>query len=119
MALLAHRGLCIYNVMPVGLCNATATFQHLMERVLGTLIGRGVLLYIDDVFIYADTAEQLIEIFSTVLQLVIQAGLKCKAPNCSLFTESVSYLGHIVSRDGIKSDLNKLEKIKQWPKPEK
>ena len=118
-AFLTHRGLYINNVMPFGLCNAPATFQCLIERVLGTLIGRGVLVYIDDVLIYAETAEQLIKVLSTVLQLLIHPGLKCKAFKCFLFTESVSYLGHIVSRYGIKSDPNKLEKIKQWPKPEK
>ena len=118
-AFLTHHGLFIYNVMPFGLCNAPATFQRLMERVLGTLIRRGVLVYIDDVLIYAETPEQLIEILSTVLQLLIQAGLKCKASKCSLFTESLSYLGHVVSRDGIKYDPNKLEKIKLWPRPEK
>ena len=69
-----------------------------MERVLGTSIGRGVRVYMDDVLIYAETAEKLIEVLSIVLQLLIQARLKCKAPKCSLFNESVSYLGHIVSK---------------------
>ena len=80
-AFLTHRGLYIYNVMPFCLCNAPATFQRLMERVLGTMIGRGVLVYIDDVLIYAEAAEQLIEVFSIILQLLIQDGLKCKALN--------------------------------------
>ena len=67
MAFLTHRGRYIYNMMPFGFCNATATFQRLMERVLETLIGRGVLVYIDDVLMYAETVEQLIEVLSTVL----------------------------------------------------
>ncbi len=72
-AFLTHRGLYVYNVMPFWLCNAPATFQRLMEKVLGPLIGLGVLVYIDDVLIYAETPEQLIEILSAVLKLLVKA----------------------------------------------
>ena len=105
--------------MPFGLCNAPATFQRLLERVLGSLIGLGVLVYIDDVLIYAETPEQLIEILSTVLKRFANAGRKCKSSKCSLFTQTINYLGRVVSRDGIKPDPAKLDKIKHWPKPEK
>ena len=109
----------MYNVMPFGLCNAPATFQRLMERVLGPLIGKGVLVYLDDVIIYAETPEQLIEILEQVLKLLRKAGLKCKATKCSHFTQCVHYLGRVVSMDGIYPDPSKLEKIKEWPKPKK
>ena len=118
-AFLTHRGLYVYNVMPFGLCNAPATFQRLMEKVLGHHIGVGVLVYLDDVLIYAETPEQLIEKLDEVLRLLARAGLKCKAKKCSLFTENVHYLGHYISRDGILPEPGKLEKIKQWPKPDK
>ena len=101
---LTHRGLYVYNVMPFGLCNAPASFQRLMQRMLGSLLGLGVLVYIDDVLIYAETPEQLIEILSTVLKLLRNAGLKCKASKCSLFTQTISYLGRVVSKNGINPD---------------
>ena len=118
-AFLTHRGLDVNNVMPFGLCNAPATFQRCMERVLVSLIGLGVLVYIDDVLIYAKTPEQLIEILSIVFKLRTNAGLKCKASQCSVFTQTINYLGRVVSRDGINPDPAKLDKIKQLPKPEK
>ena len=90
-----------------------------MEQVLGPLIGLGVLVYIDDVLIYTETVEQLIEIRSAVLKLLVKAGLKCKASKCSLFNQTINYLGRVVSRDGITPDPAKLDKIRQWPKPEK
>ena len=68
--------------MPFRLCNAQATFQRRMEKFLGPLIGLGVLVNIDDVLIYAETPEQLIEILSAVLKLLVKAGLKCKASKC-------------------------------------
>ena len=118
-AFLTHRGLFVYNVMPFGLCNAPATFQRLMEKILGSLIGNGVLVYLDDILIYAETPEQLLDILSEVLKRLAAAGLKCKPSKCSLFTKQVNYLGHIVSKEGINPEPAKLEKIKQWPKPEK
>ena len=111
-AFLTHRSVYVYNVMPFGLCNAPATFQRLMEKVLGPLIGIGVLVYIDDVLIYAETPEQLIEILSAVLKLLVIAGLKCKASKCSLFTQKISYFGRVVSKDGINPDPAKLDKIR-------
>ena len=87
-----------------------------MEKVLGPLIGLGLLVYIDDDLIYAETPEQLIEILSAVLKLLVKAGLKCKASKCSLFTQTINYLGRVVYKDGINPDLAKLDKIRQWPK---
>ena len=105
--------------MPFGLCNAPATFQRLMEKVLGPLIGLGVLVYIDDVLIYAETPKQLIEILTAVLKLLVKAGLKCKASKCLLFTQTINYLGRVVSKDAINPAPAKLDKIRLWPKPEK
>ena len=86
IAFLAHSNLYVYNVMLLWLGNAPATFQRLMERVVGSLIGLGVLVYIDDVLNYAEMPEQLIEILSAVFKLLVKAGLKCKASKCSHFT---------------------------------
>ena len=118
-AFLTHRGLYIYNVMPYGLCNDPATFQRLMERVLGPLICVGVLVYLEDVLIYAETPDQLIDTLAAVLKRLAKAGLKCKATQCSLFTERMHYLGRVVSKKGIFPDSAKLEKIRHWPKPDK
>ncbi len=114
-----HKGLNIYNVMPFGLCNAPATFQRLMETILGTLIGCGVLAYLDDVLIYAETSEELLDKLSQVLKLLAKAGLKCKASKCSVFTQKVHYLGHIISKECINPEPAKLEKINKLQKYEK
>ena len=113
---LTHRGLYVYSVMPFGLCNALAILQRLMVKVLGPLIGLVVLVYIDDVLIFAETPEQLIEIFSAVFKLLVKAGLNCKASKCFLLTQTINNLGRVVSKNGIKPDPAKLDKIRQWPK---
>ena len=76
-AFLTHRGLYVYNVMPFKLCNAPATFQRLMEKILGQLVDSGVLIYLDDVLLYADGPEEKIELLRKVLKRLIDAGLKC------------------------------------------
>ena len=90
-----------------------------MEKILGTLINCDVLVYLDDVLIYAETSEELIEKLSQLLKLLANAGLKCTVSKCSLFTQKVHYLEHIVSKDGIHHEPTKLEKFRDWPKPEK
>ena len=117
-AFITHRGLFVYNVMPFGLCNAPATFQRVMEKILGSLVGHGVLVYLDDVLLYAEDAKQLLALLRKVLKLLSAAGLKCKPSKCSLFSETIQYLGHVVSRDGIRPIPVKLDQISQWPRPE-
>ena len=68
-------------------------------------------IYIDDVLIYSETPQQLLDTLDAVLKLLVKAGLKCKASKCSLFTKCVHYLGHVVSNDGICAKRAKLEKI--------
>ena len=57
-----------------------------MGKILGTLIGCGVQEYLDDVLIYAETSEELLDKLSQVQKLLAKAGLKCKAFKFSVFT---------------------------------
>ena len=118
-AFLTHRGLYVYNVMPFGLCNAPATFQRLLEKVLGQLVGSGVLIYLEDVLLYADDPVKLIELLRKVLKRLIDAGLKCKAKKCHLFAKEIHYLGHVVTRGGLLPESAKIKKIQQWHRPDK
>ena len=117
-AFLTHRGLYVYSVMPFVLCNAPAIFQRLMDNILKQLVGFGVLIYLDDVLLYAEDPEGLIKLLHKVLKLLIAAGLKCKAEKCYLFTDEIHYLGYVVSREGLKAESVKIDKIRQWPRPE-
>ena len=74
-----------------------------------------MLVYLDDVLIYAETSDKIIEVLDKVLGLLAKAQLKCKPSKCSLFAETVHYLGHFVSKDGITAESVKPDKIKQWP----
>ena len=106
-----------FKVMPFGLCNAPATFERLMERVLSGLQWQTCLLYLDDIVTYGPTFQQAMQRLEEVLIRLKAAGLKLSPKKCHLFQRSVSFLGHIVSDEGIATDRGKIDAVKEWPTP--
>lgn len=87
IAFLTQHGVYIYKVIPLGLCNASATFQYLIEDVLKSPIGFGVFIYIDNVLIYAKTIKQLIKILLAVHKLFVKAVLHLMYVNRHIVSE--------------------------------
>ncbi|KAL5011228.1 hypothetical protein ScPMuIL_011687, partial [Solemya velum] len=110
-------GLYHFNVLPFGLCNAPSSFERLMERVLSGLHWKICLIYIDDIIIYSQTFDQHMDRIQQVLDCLHEAGLKLKPQKCHLFKTEVLYLGFIVSNAGVKTDPDKIERIRSWPTP--
>ena len=105
------------NRMPFGLCNAPATFQRLMERCMGDLNLRDCLIYLDDIIIFSSTVEEHLQRLDAVFSRLSQHNLKLKASKCEFLKSKVTYLGHVVSEEGIETDPEKTEAIKSWPVP--
>ena len=103
--------------MPFGLCNAPATFQRLMDLILAGVQWSTCLVYIDDIVIPGKTPGEHMCNLRVVLQKLREAGLRLKPSKCSFFQRQVSYLGHIVSREGVATDPAKTEKVAAWPCP--
>ena len=116
-AFICPRGMYKYKTMPFGLCNAGATFQRLMDVVLSGLHMDICLVYLDDIIVYSKTVEQHLERLETVLQRLRHAGLKLKPEKCKFFQRSVSFLGHIISDEGIGTDPEKTRAVMEWPTP--
>lgn len=110
-------GIYEYNVLPFGLNTAPSTFQRLMELVLAGLHWKTVLIYLDDILIFASSFEQHVQRLGEVFERIISAGLKLKPSKCNLFRRKINFLGHVVSEEGVSCDPNKLEKVKNWPNP--
>ena len=110
-------GLYEFVRMPFGLCNAPATFQRLMDMILGDQTYDTLLLYLDDILLFSNSIEDMVERLDMVLTRLAKAGLKIKPEKCFLFMIEVKYLGHIVSERGIETDPKKIEAVKHWKKP--
>ena len=112
-----NLGFYEYTKLPMGLVNSAATFQRLMESVMGSLNLQICLLYLDDVIVYSDSFDSHVTRLDIVLTKLEEAGLKLKPSKCNLFQRQVKYLGHILSERGIETDPDKIEKVKNWPIP--
>ena len=96
------------NRMPFGLCNAPATFQRLMERAMGDINLRNCLIYLNDIIIFSDTFVAHLDRLEAVFQ---------RLHTYKFFKKQVTYLGHVVSEEGIKTDPEKIRVLKNWPVP--
>ena len=82
--------------MPFRLCNAPATFERLMERVLKGLYWNSILLYLYDIIVMSKTFAEHFKNLGEVLQRISMAGMKLSAKECAFFQRQVKYLGYLV-----------------------
>src|SRR6185503_782581 len=106
-----------FKVMPFGLCNAPATFQRCMHKVLGNLIYTKAPVYLDDINIHSSTFEQHLKDLQEVFDKLRAANLKLGRDKCFFCKDEIEFLGFIVGKDGIKTENSKIEKIKNFPRP--
>jgi hypothetical protein len=102
-----------WKVMPFGLTGAPASFTRLMNIVLGGL--DFCLVYLDDIIVHSSTFEEHLQQLEKVLCQLEAANLKLKPSKCKLFRDMVKFLGHVVNKDGISTDSEKLRKVAEWP----
>jgi hypothetical protein len=116
-AFITHEGLYQWKVMPFGLTNAPATFQRMIQEVLGELFYTKAPAYIDDINVHSKKFEQHIRDLEEVFKRIRKAGLKLRIDKCKFCFSEIEFLGYIIGKDGIKTDEKKIEKIKKYPRP--
>ena len=110
-------GLYEFTRMPFGLTNAGASFCRLMEMCIGDQQYVTLLFYLDDICIFAETADQMLDRIEFVFSRLKEFNLKIKPKKSHFFQTSVTFLGHILSADGVSPNPEKVAKIKDWPTP--
>ena len=116
-ALITHKGMFEFNVLPFGIKNSPAAFQRAMDTVFGDLFGQGILCYVDDIVIYANTIPRLLELLEEVLKRCLRSGFYLKFVKSDICKQYVTLLGHKVGRNGIMPDKNKVAAVRMAATP--
>eukprot|EP00834_Sanchytrium_tribonematis_P007705 NODE_743_length_4284_cov_0.513501.p1 type:complete len:326 gc:universal NODE_743_length_4284_cov_0.513501:3845-2868(-) len=101
-------GLYQFKVMPFGLSTAPATFQRLMNEIFDKMIGKDLLIYLDDLLIFASTFEEILGKFKGVLSKLEEHGLTLNAKKCRLGMTRINFLGFKVTEMAYKPATRRL-----------
>ncbi|CAF1570065.1 unnamed protein product [Adineta ricciae] len=116
-AFVTTDGLFEFNVLPFGLSNAPASFQRIMNSILGTLRWDITLVYLDDIIIYSKSFEKHVAHLDLVLTALAKANVKLNPDKCSLVRKQLDYLGFRITQDGIKPTSTNVKKTMDFPVP--
>ena len=78
-----------------------------------------MIIFIDDILIYSNNEQEHKEHLRIILQVLREQQLYAKFSKCDFFKDNIKYLGHVVSKDGISVDLDKIKAITEWLVPKK
>lgn len=115
-AFICHRGLFQFRRMPFGLHNAPATWQRLIDRILGDLAPH-VFIYLDDCVIISRTFEEHLRILEQVFNRLQTAGITVSWDKCQFCRPEMKYLGYVVDRRGLRVDPDKVKAMLELPRP--
>ena len=107
-----------FLAMPFWLTNALTAFMDLMNMVFHPYLDLVVVVSIDDILVYSKDAQEHEHHLKIVLQILRERKLFAKLSKCDFWLKEVSFLGHIVSVEGIRVDPMKTEAIVSWKPPQ-
>ena len=117
MAFRTRYGHYEFLMMSFGLTNALVAFIDIMNRVFRPFMDQFIVVFIDDILIYLKSMEEHVYHLRTVVQTLREHQLYAKFSKCDFWMKSVVFLGHVVSKDGIQVDPQKIEAVSEWPRP--
>lgn len=120
-AFVTPHGLYEFVRMPFGLKNAPATFQRLMNETLRDFINKTCVVYLDDILIFSTSLKEHIKSLTDIFTVLEKANLRIQIDKCNFLKKETEFLGHILTKEGIKPNPNKIKTIQELtlPKTEK
>jgi hypothetical protein len=103
-----------FLVMPFGLTNTLSVFMDLMNLLFHVYLDFFIVMFIDDIQAYSTNYIEHKEHLKTVLNVLRQRKLFAKLKKCEFWLQDVSFLGHLVSKDGLAVDPKKIEATVEW-----
>jgi hypothetical protein len=117
IAFSTRYGLYKYLVMSFGLTDAPAYFMYLMNSIFMQELDKFVVVFIDDILIYSKNLEDHANHLHVVLQKLRDHHLYAKFSKCEFWLDTVKFLGHTISSDGISVDPSKIQEVMDWKPP--
>jgi hypothetical protein len=115
--LITKTGLYGWTVMPFGLKNATSTFTRTMSTVFKELGDKFLKIFVDDLNVHNENWEGHLQHLDVVFRKLREMNLKLNRSKCCFVMRSVTFLGHVVSEEGTKPDLGKVDAVVHFPIP--
>ncbi|KAH0759738.1 hypothetical protein KY290_023231 [Solanum tuberosum] len=106
-----------FLVMSFGLTNVLAAFMSLMNEVFKSFLDSFVIVFIDDILVYSTSEEEHVDHLRIVLGVLGKQGLYAKFSKCEFWLTSIAFLGHVVSKEDVMVDPQKIEAVKNWVRP--
>ena len=112
-AILTPFGIYVYNVLTMGLSNATDLFETCIREILEGL--SGVTNIADDVLIFGRTESEFRNNVITFLDRCVKQDMHLNQDKIQINCTEVHFFGNTLSKDGLSSDMNKVKLIQEWP----
>jgi len=106
-----------FNRMPFGIAAAPSTFQKLMSIIIGDMMWKEALVYLDDILVFSKNLKEHKERIEKIFLRIQKSELKINPDKCKFPVSELKFLGHILNKEGIETDNSKIDAINNFEKP--
>jgi len=108
LSYMTDEGVFTPNRVMQGSCDSALHFQASMENCFAELLNDFLLIWIDDLLLFADTIKEYLVVLETLFDLINQYGLKLSLKKSSLYQQSVTWCGKVIDQHGVRHDPNRI-----------